>query len=184
MKYFLFLSLSLALAYQGYSQVLVSYDKAEGLDLSKYTTFQIHKLDVNHLPEFEPRKEGLNQLIGAITNEMETRGFEKVSGNPDLFLNIGVKITEEVQTRETDIRDAPVYMGQRNYSWKSEEIVVNTYNEGTVVLDIVDTEKNEMIWQGVVKGVLSQKRSKNEKRINRAVEKLFKKFPVAQLAGQ
>ena len=69
-------------------------------------------------------------------------------------------------------------MGQRNYSWKSEEIVVGEFNEGTVVVDFIDVANSEMIWQGVVKGVITDKASINDKRIKKSVDKLFKKFPI------
>ena len=177
MRHFLLSIVLYCTIINGYTQVLVSYDIAKGLDFSQYKTFQLYKLDVNHTPLFEPRKEGLKLLTDAIVEKMEERGFTPVEVDPDIILNVGVTIARETQTRETDIRDAPMYIGQRRYSWHAEEIVVGTYNEGTVVLDMVDGKKNEMVWQAVVKGVLAEKRSKNEKKIRKGVEKLFRKFP-------
>lgn len=162
----------------GYSQVLVSYNKSQGVDFSAFKTYQIYSLDVKNIPEFEPKKTGLNMLIEEVHKQMEARGYEKVDENPDLIINLGVTITEEVQTRQTDIRDAPMYMGQRNYSWQSEEIVIGHYKEGTVTLDLVNADKNEMIWQAVSGGVVSEKREKNKKKIIRTVQKLFKKYPI------
>ena len=69
-------------------------------------------------------------------------------------------------------------MGQRNYKWESKEVVIGTYTEGTVTLDLVDTENEKMIWQVVGASVLSEKRDKNRKRIIKAVKKMYKKFPV------
>lgn len=162
----------------GHSQTLVSYNKSEDVDFSEFKTYQIYSLDVKNIPEFEPKKEGLNMLLEEIHKQMVARSYEKVSENPDLVINVGVTITEEVQTRQTDIRDAPRYFGQRNYHWESEEIAIGKYTAGTVTLDIVDTAKNEMIWQAVSTGVLDKKREKNKKKIVRGVQKLFKKYPV------
>ncbi len=167
----------------GHSQTLISYNKSENVDFSKYNTYQIYSLDVTNTPEFEPKKTGLNLLIGEINKQMKARGYEKVKEKPDLIINLGVAITAEVQTRQTDIRDAPMYIGQRNYHWESEEIVVQKYIEGTVTLDLVDTSKNEMIWQAVSAGTLSKKREKNKKKIVRAVQKLFKKYPVPAITN-
>ena len=165
----------------GYSQTLVSYDKKEDVDFSKYKTYQIYGLDVKNIPEFEPKKTGLNLLIVEINKQMNARGYKKVAENPDLMINLGVAITAEVQTRESNLRDAPRYMGQRNYHWESEDIVVREYTEGTVTLDLVDNTENKMIWQAVSAGVLSEKREKNKKKIVKAVQKLFKKYPVRAL---
>ena len=165
----------------GHSQTLVSYNKNEDVDFSKYKTYQIYSLDVKNIPEFEPKKTGINLLIVEIHKQMTARGYKKVTESPDLMINLGITITAEVQTRETDIRDAPRYTGQRNYHWESEEIVVRKYAEGTVTLDLVDNGKNEMIWQAVSAGALSEKREKNKKKIVKAVQKLFKKYPVPAL---
>ena len=161
-----------------FSQTIVSYDKAKDVDFTKYKTFQIYSLDVRSIPEFEPKKSGLNLMLTEIISQMESRGFVKVSENPDLIINLGVSIVSKNQTRESDIREAPLYMGQRNYHWESEEVIVGTYTEGTVTLDLVDTQNEKMIWQVVGSSVLSEKREKNRKSISKGVKKMYKKFPV------
>jgi len=175
----LLLIITLGLTLNGYTQVLVSYDKAEDADFSRYKTYRIYKLDVTTMPEFQPREEGLNHLIKAISDQMNLRGLTFTKDDPDLVINLGITISEETQTRETTIRDAPSYIGQRNYHWEAQEVVVGVYKAGTVVMDVVDQEKNEMVWQGVVRGVISEKKpEKNQKKIDKGVEKLFKKFPI------
>ena len=165
--------------FYGHSQTLISYDKSEGIDFSKYSTYQIDGLDVKNIPEFEQKKEGLDLLISEIKEQMNARGYKEVKESPDLIINLGVAITKEVQTRETNFRDDAHYMGQRNYHWEAGEVVVRKYTEGTVTLDLVDTGKNEMIWQAVSAGALSKKREKNKKKVVKAVQKLYKKYPVA-----
>ncbi len=163
-----------------FSQTLVSYDKLEGVDLSKFKTFQIYSLNVESIPEFKPKKEGLNLMLEEIIKQMTSRGFVKVKENPDLIINLGVSIIAKLNTRETDIYDAPYYMGQRNYHWESEEIVIGSYKEGTVTFDLVDNQNETMIWQVMRSGVLLEKIEKNKKRIIRGVKKMFKKFPLKQ----
>lgn len=167
-----------AIPFLGMSQLLVSYNKASEVDFKKYKTFQVYGLNVTTIPEFEPRKEGLNFLITEINGQMVARGYTKVNANPDLILNIGVVVSAEQKTRQTDIRDAPIYMGERNYHWESEEIVVQNYNEGTVILDVVESENNKLIWQAVSKGMISPSIDKNNIGITKAVKKMFNKYPV------
>ena len=178
MKNNLIISICLLWITASSAQVLVSYNKSDDTDLSAFKTFQVLGFKVETHPEFEPKRQGLNTLIQEINNQMMARGYAKDTENAELILNVGVTITKEQQTRETDIRDAPMYIGQRNYSWKSEEIVTGTFNEGTVTLDVVDKASNTMVWQAVVSSVLSEKREKNTKKIIRGVNKLFKKYPV------
>jgi len=172
------LFLFFAFPFLGMSQVLVSYNKASKVDFKNYKTYQVYGLNVTTIPEFEPKKESINFLIEEIGKQMAARGYQKVKENPDLILNIGIVITAEQKTRQTDIRDAPRYMGQRNYHWESEEIVVQNYNEGTVILDVVESENNKLIWQAVSKGMITGSMDTNLSRITKAVKKMFNKYPV------
>ena len=183
MKTIFFSTLFFLLPALVFSQTIVSYDKAKDVDFTKYKTFQIYSLDVKSTPEFEPKRSGLNLMLVEIIKHMESRGFEKVLENPDLIINVGVSIVSKDQTRETNVGDAPIYMGQRNYQWESKEVVIGTYTEGTVTLDLVDTQNEKMIWQVVGASVLSEKREKNRKRIIKAVKKMYKKFPVKPQAN-
>ena len=172
------LFLLLTMPFLGLSQVLVSYNKASKIDFKKYKTYQIYGLNVTTIPEFEPKKESINFLIAEIGKQMSARGYQIVKEYPDLILNIGIVITAEQKTRQTDIRDAPRYMGQRNYHWESEEIVVQNYNEGTVILDVVESENNKLIWQAVSKGMITASMGTNMSRITKAVKKMYNKYPV------
>lgn len=159
-------------------QTLVSYNKADEADFNSYKTYKINKLQVDSYEEFEPKREGLSLLIFEIEKQMNARGYTNTSGDDaDLLINIGVLIRKVERKRETTVNDAPQYIGQRNYHWESEVVTYNTYPEGTITFDLVDVAKNELIWQAVSKGALEQKREKNKKKIERAVKKLFKKFP-------
>jgi len=83
-----------------------------------------------------------------------------------------------VQTRETTIREAPRYIGQRNYHWQSQEVVVGRYEEGTATVEIVDAAHREVVWQGAVKSILTSNPTKLTKRIDDAIAALFVKYPV------
>ena len=178
MKTNFFTTLLFLLPFLVFSQTVVSYNKADDVDFTKYRTYQISSLDVKTIPEFEPKVSGLNLIVEEIEKQMKSRGFIKVVQNPDLIINLGVSIVSKDQTRETNIQDAPLYMGQRNYKWESKEVVIGSYNEGTVTLDLVDRLSEKMIWQVVGASVLSEKRDVNRGKIVRGVKKMFKKFPV------
>ena len=54
---------------------------------------------------------------------------------------------------------------------------LNTYTVGTLVVDLFDAKTKNLAWRGVSGGVLSDKRDKNIKNLNRGVQKLFQHFP-------
>jgi len=152
-------------------------EKASG---KVYKTYNIGGLELKTRPG-ENFSKNLIRVVAAIDREMQARGFQRGPVDPDLLINLGFAVTDEVQTRETTIQDARYhvnYYGGRNYGWQSEEIVVREYQDGHVVLDFVDTKQKEMIWQGAAKGMMTDSEKKMEKRINAVFTQLFKKFPL------
>ena len=145
---------------------------------SKYKTFDFLDFDIKLLIEYKVNPENVDYLKSIIAKELEASGLEQ-SENPDLAINIGVVIEEETQTRETDYRDMR-YMGQRNYHWEVEEIVVDVYNVGTISVEIVDIAANNAVWEESSSNVL-RKQKNVRKRIDKGVTRIFKKFDVNKL---
>lgn len=123
----------------------------------------------------------MEQVKRAVAIEMVNRGYQQVSGGstsgqPDLLVNIGTVVNEKTQTRPTTIYEAPRYIGQRRYHWQSQEVPVGTYREGTLSLHIVDSRRENLLWDAAVSSILSKKGVTPEQ-INEAVGKVFSKFP-------
>ncbi|HEX5169251.1 MAG TPA: DUF4136 domain-containing protein [Cyclobacteriaceae bacterium] len=154
---------------------IVGTKPAEGTSLNNYKTFDFYQFNTEVVPSptFNLRT---GWLKDEIAKQLNARGLSQSSDNPDLLVNIGVVIEEKVQTRETTIRDAPMYTGQRNYSWQSQEVAVGTYEEGTVTIDLVDRMKNEMIWEGVASSILVKSDESSKKNIAQGMEALFAKI--------
>ncbi len=146
---------------------------------SKYQTFDFLDLDVELLTEHQINQDNADYLKNAIAKALTARGLEQ-SSNPDLAVNIGVVVEEEVQTRETDIRDMR-YMGQRNYHWEVEEVVVGVYKVGTVSVELVDTKANRAVWEESGSNVIRKNQKNVQKKIDKGVARIFKKFDPTKL---
>jgi hypothetical protein len=48
---------------------------------------------------------------------------------------------------------------------------------GTLMVDIFDTPSQKLIWRGIASGTLTGKPEKDEKKMDKAVTEMFKKFP-------
>lgn len=175
MKTYLFL---LMLALTGCAAEHVQHtEQAPNIDFRAYKTYNFLDVTARNEAAFQGPGTGIETLKQAIGREMQRRGYQP-SAAPDLLVNIGVVTQDKVQTRETTLRDAPIYLGQRNYHWQSQNVVVGHYEEGTATVELVDAARQELIWQGSVKSILSPRADKLTKRIDEAVEALFEKFPV------
>ena len=54
---------------------------------------------------------------------------------------------------------------------------VNTVNVGTMLIEIYDAHTKKMVFRGTAHDDISDKPEKNAKKIDKAVEKMFKNFP-------
>lgn len=164
------------LALAGCSGVHVLETHPEGnFQLSDYKTFDFFRLEASGdtAENFSRNAELLKQ---AISRELTAKGLQHTSASPDLLVNIGIVVEQKVQTRETDFREAPIYMGQRRYHWESEEVEVGRYRKGTVTVDLVDSGNNRRVWEGTVEGVIPERDRKLRARIDEGVEALFEKL--------
>jgi hypothetical protein len=152
----------------------------EAATWSTYQTFAF--VDTTRQEQESPiaYRRAMEQARQSVTAELQNRGYrpllDRSAASPDLLVNIGAVVNEKTQTRETTIYEAPRYIGQRRYSWRSQEVPVGTYQEGTINVHVVDSQRNSLVWDAAVSGVLSKKGVTPEQ-IDEAVAKLFEKFP-------
>lgn len=163
------------------SAKVLNTEKAEGADLATYKTFDFYKIEARGDTVSQQFNDRIQKLEDAIALKLQKFGYLLSKTNPDLLVNIGVVVKEKVQTRQTDFRtDAPRYIGQRHYSWKSQQVEVGRYREGTVTVDLVDTKQNKLVWKGEVEDILPEKESKLDATIKKGVQKLFSNYPVPE----
>jgi len=152
---------------------------ADNFILSKYKTFGFYSVDASGDALGQNYSANLDLLKKSITKQFETKGLSFASDNPDIMVNIGIVVSKEVQTRETsfsDPIDRTAYMGQRNYSWKSQEVVVGTYKQGSVTLDLVDRQAGKLVWQGTATSVVPENEKNVPALIEEGMTKLFLKL--------
>jgi hypothetical protein len=55
------------------------------------------------------------------------------------------------------------------------------YKAGTLVIAMYDAKTKQLIWRGSAEGTLSEKAAKDQKKLDKAVAKMFKDFPPSEL---
>lgn len=167
------------LALGGCSSVKITgVDKAEDFSLAKYKTFSFYEVNTGGDALGPNAQANLKVIKEAIVKELGARGLSQAADNPDMLVNIGVVVTEETQTRETSFTnpaDRTYYMGQRTYSWQSQEVEVGKYREGTVTVHLVDPASNKLIWKGSAESVLPNKEKNVPSLIDEGMRALFAK---------
>jgi hypothetical protein len=154
---------------------ILKVDTAEGFSLANYKTFDFYTVDVSG-DVSASYNERVEWIKDEIARQLTQKGLTQRSASPELLLNIGIVVEERAQTRETTIMDAPRYMGQRNYHWESEEVVVNHYRQGTVTVDFVDSKTNTLVGEAVASAVVVKNETAAKRNIASGVEKVLERI--------
>jgi hypothetical protein len=164
--------------------VRADYDK--GQDFGKYRTYGFVAQPGTDSGDFKSLS--TQMLQNAAARQMESRGYTR-SDNPDLVINFKGKLEEKVDVESTP---APYYgpgWGYRGWygapwgGYGGTEVSTRRYNVGTLVMDVVDRQNRQVVFQGGVEGVVTKEMLQNrEAALNRAVEHIFAKYPF--VAGQ
>ncbi len=165
--------------------VRADYDKSA--DFGKYRTYGFVAQAGTDSADFKSLSTQI--LQNAASRQMESRGYTR-SDNPDLVINFKGKLEEKVDVESTP---APYYGPGWGYGgWYGApwggygggtEVTTRRYNVGTLVMDVVDREKRQVVYQGGVEGVVTKEMLNNrEAALNAAVARVFEKYPF--VAGQ
>lgn len=160
------------------------YDKTA--DFGKYRTYGFVTQAGTDTTEF--RSLATQILQSAAASEMEARGYTRAE-NPDLVINFKGKLEEKTDVESTP---APYYgpgWGYRGWygapwgGYGGTEVTTRRYNVGTLVMDVVDREQRQVVFQGGIEGIVTKEMLQNrEESMRRAVAGIFSKYPF--VAGQ
>jgi Domain of unknown function (DUF4136) len=162
-------------------KVLSDYDKSA--DFASYRTFGFMTQVGADSTEF--RSLAVQTMQTAATRQMELRGYT-LSDTPDLVINFTGKIEEK-----TDVESMPApyygpgwgyggFYGAPYGGWGGggTQVTTRRYNVGTLVMDIVDREKRQAVFQGSVSDVVTKEMMANrEAAITGAVNRIFASYP-------
>jgi hypothetical protein len=146
----------------------------QNFSLSNYASFGFEDVETREGQEEVNYSDIQRLLKEQVEKKFLARGL-KHTEMPDLKVNLTSVVDEKIQTRQTDFKTdgAPRYMGQRRFSWKSEDVEVGRYKHGTLLLDLVDTKSNMIVWRSGIEGVLPKKEQKLKEDIVSEVGKLI-----------
>jgi hypothetical protein len=139
----------------------------------QYKTFMwIRPPKIEMDPLMEPR------LMEAINAALTAKGWQLVTEGADVGLVVHVA-TQERHTLETFYDGFGGGWGWHHWGVGFGEAYTtdHPYEVGTLVVDLFDSHTKQLIWRGVATETLSEKPDKDTKKLNKAVEKLFKDFP-------
>jgi hypothetical protein len=166
----------MAVSVSACATMIVSSHVRPDIDFVQYQTFDWGPPDA--LPTGDPRFDANpffnDQMQGAVEKQLAARGIELSStGLPDLLIHYHASVTQRVDVDYID----------RQYGYCCAEdcgVRVMEYEAGTLVLDVVDSRTNRLVWRGwaqdnFVDAIDNPDRL--ERMITKAVERMLGRFP-------
>ena len=153
----------------GCSPISVNYDYDTQADFTRLKSFDWHTF-----PSSAPAGELVAKHIrNAVDTQLASKGFKRVSSNPDFL--IATHLSKQSRREVVDWG----YSEGRHWSYGGPRYDVYEYEQGTLILDLIDAKAKELIWRGtatavVEPGLTPQRR---HERLNKAVAKILANFP-------
>jgi hypothetical protein len=146
-------------------QVKTDYDR--GVDFSQYKTYSWAKVET-------PDPLWVDRIKNAVNQALTAKGWTQVDSGGDVSI-VAMDITQNRQSLDTFYNN---FGGGWRWGGFGESTTnVNTYQVGSLVLDMFDSKTKKLIWRGSATDTLSDKTEKNIKNLDKGVQKMFKDFP-------
>lgn len=149
-----------------------------GADFNGYRTYAWGPADA--LPVSDERLRDnpffVDDVHGAISRTLEDRGLRRAEAErADLLVHYHAAITERVEVVSQPGRYRDCVAGDCRPT-------VNGYDAGTLVIDIIDTSRRQLVWRGWAEHRLEDmldEPAQVRRRVDDAVRRIFETFPLA-----
>jgi hypothetical protein len=159
----------------------VSTDFAPAFSLSQYRTFALV------MPPSNMGEQLVDQRVrNAVQAQLDAKGLT-ASDRQHADVYAGYGVVDKTHTEVYTSQDGWGWggWGWRNYRWgvpwpMTTQRQIETYTDGTVVVNLIDAKTKQVVWHGEVADVVNLPVSdpgRATRQINDAVAKLFEKFP-------
>jgi hypothetical protein len=155
----------------------IRFNYVQGTDFSKYKTYKWVRV-----PNAQYPNQILDdQIMRAIDGQLALKGLSKTEDNPDLYVTYQAALNQEKQWNSYSTGGD--YWGWGGWGgmggMSTTTTTSQTINIGTLSCDIYDVGAKKQIWRGDASKTLGSGKDpkKVEKNLNKAMAKLFKKYP-------
>jgi len=173
---------SLALFTISCATLSVSYDYDRSVDFNKLKTYKwLKKKMPNNALDQNPFQK--KAIIKAVNDQLLAKGYkEQESEDADFAVNVYSIVKQQTQITNWD-----------NYGWYNPwwgpyggHTEVSTYDEGTLVIDIIDIKDKELAWRGLGTKIVTgfSNDANGIAIVNENIAKIMVNFPPPAVQGK
>ena len=163
------------------SLAAVKTDYDRNADFSRYKTYSWKNVHTQN-------SLWVDRIKAAVNSALAAKGWTEVESGGDVSI-MAMEMTKDHRTLNTYYDN---FGGGWGWHWGggygdnfgTSTTTEETYEVGTLVVDLFDTNTKKLIWRGSASDTLSEKSDKNIKKLTMDVQKMFDHFPPKTGQGQ
>ena len=157
----------------GCSSMHIETQHADDVDFSRYKTWNWLPEPVT--PDTDPRLADpmvKMRIRRAIEKEFLTQGFRKDTTSPDFIVNYHAALKDQLSQSAVDNSYDTAMYDRYDQNWTYQ--YTSEWQEGTLIIDILDSRTKELVWRGSAQAEIAMTASDEErdKRVEEAVRKM------------
>lgn len=167
------LSIALAAVSTACSTMSVTADHDSRVDFGSYTSFALFERPAKERrgPQMSDLVDG--RIAASVAADLSSKGLASVPAeSADILVTFSTAIRKRVVVNHG-------WYGYRWRYWGGGMTSVNSYPEGTLVIDIIDRRNRELVWRGVGAGAFS-KMNPTDDQVQKKVTRVLRQFPPSR----
>jgi len=123
-------------------------------------------------------------IANAAGDQLQAAGLKRSSEDPDLYVSAYGGLDQSVRFENYAVSYAPYggWGAWYGHGWEGTAVAIRSVEVGTIMIDLVDRDTDELVWRGLASGTIefdwSPDRIKSY--IDSAVKRMFGGFPPRQ----
>ena len=159
----------------------VDYDKS--VDFSNYKTFAwMPQATLKNAGNYQISPLMEQRVREAVNTQLQAQGMAMAdTSTADVLLNYHASVDTKIDVDTVNVG----YSARWNY-WGmgyNTQTTTREYDVGTLILDVIDRQSNQLVWRGAREGRLIKKQSPEQRTeaVNKAVATILSGFPPEKL---
>ena len=159
-----------------------SIDYSTTFDFSSLRSFSILPVDPAVFANPKVSELEVGRILNITSSELRKAYLEVAQENADFLVRHQVVVENRVRTSQPT-SSVGMYRGGYGYGYSvgmsSSSGQTTYYQQGTVIIDVIDAATKEVVWRGTIDGRIRETLSPQEREVNaeQYIARLFEEFP-------
>jgi hypothetical protein len=152
------------------SSVAVRSDYDRQANFREYNSYAIAEMKQDKNDPILGSSLNQKRFAQAMDAEMKARGYVKTDETPDLLVSF-----------QTDSRNKQNTQSNNNWGYWSwygnNNVSTRNYEEGRIIVNLIDAKTKELVWQGWATGELNNTRKERDEVFREVIYRIMQEYP-------